>query len=129
PLLYSMRSAFESDASFPMLLAAGDAGAMCAIDAGGVSSLRKRLRNPPPLFFLSLSVVASGDPGCGGGGAHSSVRADEVSLAGDSCGGAGERHGLAFGGSLGFALGAHAFAGASFDAGVAVIQDSAGAPV
>src|SRR5206468_854582 len=123
-----MSSAFDSDASFPVLVAAADAGAMCAIGVGG-SSRRKRPRNPPPLFFLSFSAVASDAAGCRSGGAHSSVRAAAASFADDSCCGGGAPHGLAFaGGSLGFAVGAHVFAGASFDAGGAVIHDSAGAP-
>src|SRR6266571_1489567 len=125
-----MSSAFDNDASFPVLLAAADAGAMCAIGASG-SSRRNRPRNPPPLFFLSLSfsAVASDAAGCRSGGAHSSARAAAASFADDSCCGAGGAHGLAFaGGSLGFAVGAHVFAGASFDAGGAVIHDSAGAP-
>src|SRR5438552_7857260 len=123
-----MSSAFDSDASFPVLVAAAAAGAMCAIGVGG-SSRRKRPRNPPPLFFLSLSAVASDAVGCRSGGAHSSVGAAGASFADDSCCGAGAAHGLAFGGgSLGFAVGAHVFAGASFDAGGAVIHDSAGAP-
>src|SRR5439155_8263514 len=123
-----MSSACDSDASFPVLVAAADAGAMCAI-GGGRSSRRNRARHPPPLFFLSFSAVASDAAGCRSGGAHSSVRAAAASFADDSCCGAGAPHGLAFaGGSLGFAVGAHVFAGASFDAGGAVIHDSAGAP-
>src|SRR5205823_5235236 len=114
-----MSSAFESDASFPVLLAPAAAGSMCAI-AVGVSSLRKRPRNPP-LFFLSFSAAVSGAAGCVGGGAHSSFGAG-------SCCDVGAPHGFAFGaGSFGFAVGAQAFAGASFDAGGADVQDSAGA--
>src|SRR6266850_7753560 len=116
-----MSRAFESEASLPVLLALADAGAMCAIGVG-VSSLRKRPRNPP-LFFLSFSTV-SGAAGSAGG-AHSSALAAAASFAGAS----GAPQGLTFGGgSFGFAVGAHAFAGASFEAGVAVIHDSAGAP-
>src|SRR5881392_3007362 len=114
-----MSSAFESDASFPLLLAPAAAGSMCAI-AVGVSSLRKRPRKPP-LFFFSFSAADSGAAGCGGGGAHSSFGTD-------SCCGVGAPHGFAFGaGSFGFAVGAQAFAGASFEAGGADVQDSAGA--
>src|SRR6476620_1603243 len=121
-----MSSAFESDASFPIGLAADDAGGMWAIDVG-VSSFRKRLKKPP-LFFLSLSAVVSGTAGCAGG-AHSSARALALSLAGDSGCGAGAPHGFtSAGGSFGFAVGAQAFEGASFDAGGAVIHDSAGVP-
>src|SRR2546421_10231616 len=122
-----MSSAFERDASFPVLLAPGDAGSMWAIGVGvAVSSLRKRLKNPP-LFFLSLSAAASEAPGCGGGGAHSSARAGGASFESDPCCGAGIAHALAFAlGSFGFAVGAQAFAGASLDAGGAVIHDSAG---
>src|SRR6266851_1168649 len=119
-----MSSAFESDASFPVLLAAGDASPICAIGVG-VSSLRNRLRNPP-LFFLSFSAPMSEASGCCGGGAHSSVSAAAPSFVGDSYG-AGAPHGLASTG--GFAVGAHSFAGASFEAGGAVIHDSAGAPM
>src|SRR6267378_2878837 len=121
-----MSSAFEKDASFPVLLAAGDAGSMRAMGVG-VSSLRQRPNNPP-LFFLSFSA----SPGAGcfcAGGAHSSTRVAWET--GDSCGAAdvGPPHGSAlFGSSLGFAVGAHAFAGASVDAGGGVVHDSAGLP-
>src|SRR5256886_10106771 len=117
-----MSRALESDASLPVLLAFADAGSMCAIGVG-VSSLRKRPRNPPP-FFLSFSAGVSAAAGCAGG-AHSSARAAAASFAGA----AGAAQGLTFGGgSFGFALGAHSFAIASFEAGGAVIHDSAGAP-
>src|ERR1700737_736854 len=122
-----MRSAFEKDASFPVLLALADAGSMCAIAVGGVSSRRKRPRKPP-VFFFSFSDVASGAAACCGG-AHSLVRVRAASFARASCCGAGTPQVLVFGGgSLGFAVGAHSFAGASFEAGGAVIHDSAGAP-
>src|SRR5438309_6201282 len=121
-----MSSAFEKDASFPVLLAAGDAGSIRAMGVG-VSSLRKRPNNPPP-FFLSFS--ASPEAGCfWAGGAHSSTRVAWET--GDSCGaaGVGPPHGSPlFGSSLGFAVGAQAFAGASVDAGGGVVQDSAGLP-
>src|SRR2546430_9679433 len=114
-----MSRALESDASLPVLLAFAAAGSICAIGVG-VSSLRKRPKNPP-LFFLSFSAGVSG-AACG---AHSSARAAAASFAGA----AGAAQGLTFGGgSFGFALGAHSFAIASFEAGGAVIHDSAGAP-
>src|SRR2546423_9145293 len=93
----------------------------------GVSSRRKRPRNPP-LFFFS---AASAPPGSAGGGAHSSAREGTAFVGADSCCGtaAGAPQGSAFAGcSLGLALGAHAFAGASVEAGGGVVQDSGGLP-
>src|SRR5438093_13385715 len=125
-----MSSAFESEASFPVLLAAGDAGSIWAIGVGA-SSRRNRPNSPPP-FFFSFSAVASPGAACPcAGGAHSSVREGVARAAGASCWGtgAGPAHGSAlFGSSLGFALGAQAFAGASVDAGGGVVHDSAGLP-
>src|SRR2546428_718665 len=119
-----MSSAFESEASFPVLLDAGLAGSVRAIGVG-VSSRRKRPRNPP--FFFS--AVASAAAGCAGGGAHSSARDGIAFVAADSCCGAGAPQGSAFAGcSFGLALGAQAFAGASVDAGGGVVQDSGGLP-
>src|SRR5438309_9343326 len=117
-----MSSAFESEASFPVLLAAGDTGSMWAM-AVGVSSRRKRLRNPP-VFFLSFSATASGPAGCCAGGAHSSVRDAGVSC----CGASGPPHGSAVGGAFGLALGAQALAGVSVEAGGGVVHDVAGLP-
>src|SRR5207245_1072113 len=89
----------------------------------GVSSRRKRPRNPP--FFFS--AVASAAAGCAGGGAHSSACDGIAFVAADSCCGAGAPQGSAFAGcSFGLALGAQAFAGASVDAGVGVVNDSWG---
>src|SRR2546426_3209052 len=122
-----MSSAFEKDASFPVLLAVDDAGSIRAIGVGA-SSLRKRPNNPP-LFFFSFSAVASPGAGCCcGGGAHSSVCEGVACATGDSCvGAAGPPPGSAlFGSSLGFAVGAHAFAGTSLDAGGGVVHDPAG---
>src|SRR5438477_2102961 len=127
PLLYSTRRAFESEASFPVLLVTLLAGSIRAIGAG-VSSRRKRPRNPPLFFF---SAVASPAEGCCGGGAHSSAREGTARIVGGSrCGaGAGAPHGSAFAGaSFGLALGAHAFAGVSVEAGGGVVHDSAGLP-
>src|ERR671935_769134 len=99
-----MSSAFESDASFPVLVVAEDAGSMCAIVVG-VSSRRNRPKNPPPFFFS-----ASGAAGCGGG-AHSSVREGVARVGGDSGSGraTGALHGsAALGASFGGPPGAHA---------------------
>src|SRR6266480_2387487 len=93
----------------------------------GVCSRRKRPRNPP-LFFFS---AASAPPGSAGGGAHSSAREGTAFVGADSCCGtvAGAPQGSAFAGcSFGLALGAHAFAGASVEAGGGVVHDSGGLP-
>src|SRR5437773_6656342 len=92
----------------------------------GASSRRKRPRNPP--FFFS--AAASAAAGCDGGGAHSSARDGVALAAADSAvAGAGTPHGSAFAGcSFGLALGAHAFAGASVEAGGGVVHDSGGLP-